>query len=742
MRTDSFRPAQAWKAVSVCDVDSENNRNVLEKELFMKRMITVLLSLSLTMGLCGVAPAGETEQAREAKTGETAEFQSLTEAEQGEECEWNVLLYLCGTDLESDAGAATLNLSAIAETLPDDGVNLLVETGGTKNWDPEEKLGFEIANDRLQRWYYGKDGYVLVDEAEESCMSNGQTLSDFIRWAAENYSAKKNMLILWDHGGGSNAGMICDENYGDTIMPLYAIEDALREGGTHFDLVMTDACLMASLEMGQALAPYADYLAASEEVMAGDGTNYKGWVQYLYDRPECSAEQLGKRICDYSQQYYMETDQKSTTTYFTMSLIDLSKIDAVAEAFNAFIHDVSGLVQDSEDFYNYARETYYTENYLVKSMVDLFDLSRRAEKGGISKEVTHALQDAVEDAVVYNLRSANHMYSHGLSVYYSLNDSDETLDHFARTSKNPEHLSFLDSINVNWVAPEWVYEKADRHPELDRSGFIVVPEIAFSEDRTKAYLTFSSGLDSVMTLSYALYFEDADYGVTYTLGESGNLTYETDEEQGTEWFKLGFDGTWPTLDGKPLCMSIADDTESYVLYHSPVKIQDEDMELRILSYYQEANPEEEAGLEGESEAGMQAEDTDLEEETDAGMEEGMETEEMGIDTDEKNSSYELLGLWDGFDAHSGLAGRNVVPISEIEGDYITLCDAVYSRKYNRISDYIRRMDTLITKDSVIENEKLPEGEYMIRFIARDVFNNAHYTDYFNVYWDGESISFE
>ena len=70
-------------------------------------------------------------------------------------------------------------------------------------------------------------------------------------------------------------------------------------------------------------------------------------------------------------------------------------------------------------------------------MYDLFDLSRRAEKGGISLEVTHAVQDAVEDAVLYNLRSENHMYSHGLSVYYPLNDGGKNLDHFARTCKNP-----------------------------------------------------------------------------------------------------------------------------------------------------------------------------------------------------------------------------------------------------------------------------------------------------------------
>ena len=719
------------------------NRMIPEKELQMKKKITVLLSLGLSLslaaGLCGTALAEETEQEQTAVTDETDEFQSLTEAEQAEECEWNVLLYLCGTDLELNYGAATKNLNAIAATFPDDSVNFLVETGGTKKWDPEEKLGFEIANDRLQRWYYGKDGFVLVDEADDACMSNGQTLTDFIRRAAENYSAKKNMLVLWDHGGGSNAGLICDDNYGDTIMPVYSLENALREGGTHFDLVMTDTCLMATLEMGQALAPYADYLAASEEVMAGDGTNYKDWVQYLYDRPDCSARQLGQRICDYTQQYYLETDQESNTASFTMSLIDLSKIDAVAKAFNAFIHDVSGLVQDSDAFYHYARETYGVENYYSKEMVDLFDLSRRAENGGISKKVTHALQDAVDEAVVYNLRSANHMYSHGLSVYYSLNDNAKTLDHFARTSKNAEHLSFLDCINVNWDAPEWVYEKTDRYPELNRTGYMIIPETTVSEDNTTAYLSFSSGYDAVMTMSYALYYEDANSGVTYLLGESGNLIPEYDEAQETYRYALGFDGTWPTLDGKPLSMSIADDTETYVLYHSPVRIQDENYQLRILSYYEGADPEEAADTE---EGTDQEEAADMEAEADADTADSPESEEAIVHSDEDGHSFELLGLWDGYDAHTGLPGRNVIPISELEGDNVILCDAVYSTRYDDISDYIDSMETQITKDSVVEYEKLPEGQYKIRFAARDVFNNKHYSDYINLYWDGEAVSIE
>lgn len=70
-----------------------------------------------------------------------------------------------------------------------------------------------------------------------------------------------------------------------------------------------------------------------------------------------------------------------------MSLIDLSRTDAVAEAFNAYMRAVADLVQDPMAFYFHARATYYAENYMLNTMYDLFDLSRRAENRWRSRKI-------------------------------------------------------------------------------------------------------------------------------------------------------------------------------------------------------------------------------------------------------------------------------------------------------------------------------------------------------------------
>ncbi len=651
----------------------------------MRKILLLVLSVVLLTGICGPAWA----------EGETPAD------------EWTVMIYLCGTDLESQYHSASKNLQQISETIPTDSINVVIETGGTKEWYAEEKPGIKIANDKLQRWTWGADGFTLVEEQPEACMSHADTLSAFIRWSTEKYPAKKYMLLLWDHGGGSNSGLICDENYGMTIMPVYSLERALKEGGTHFDLILTDTCLMASLEMCQAVAPYADYLAASEEVMAGDGTAYSEWLQYLYDRPDCTGKQLGIQVCDLTQQYYVEEGDKSTVSSFTMSVIDLSKIGTVAEATEAFMREAALLTQDPDAFFNYARSTYYVDNYMKPEMCDLFDLTRLAEAGGIPRDVTHAVQDAIEEAVIYFLRSANHTYSRGLSIWYKLNADDKTLDHFARASKNPEQLAFFDAISLDWDAPDWVYETAKRHPALKRADYVIKQKTHQTEDGKDAFMTIESGELAAAFVSYELMYFDETSGNYYTLGENGNVEPEADKETGHARYYLNFDGSWPTLAGVPLSMNLVDDTDTCAIFNVDVRINDQfplDY-LRVVQNY-------------------------------------VKTEEDKDGNTVEKPEFELQGFWDGFNEHTGLPGRNNYSLNEFKGDKMTLFKLVYSNELKKVSAHSDVKEMTVTDDMEVTKEPLPKGEYMYRYVVRDVFGNRIVSgDLLPVNWDGKNVSY-
>ena len=55
------------------------------------------------------------------------------------------------------------------------------------------------------------------------------------------------------------------------------------------------------------------------------------------------------------------------------------------------------------------------------------------------------------------------------------------------------------------------------------------------------------------------------------------------------------------------------------------------------------------------------------------------------------------------------------------------------------SEFAHKWSTLY--DSAIEEGILPKGDYLVRFVVRDVFNNTHYSEYIPVSWDGETLSY-
>ena len=188
----------------------------------------------------------------------------------GRKDEWTVLIYMCGSDLESRYSYATGNLEEISrcrkagnisplEAVKDGyffetpgQVNILVATGGTKEWHTRN-LGMAMRADCLQYWRYepagdGDSKGNFLPEATKplASMADPDTLTDFIQWGAGNYPAKKYCLVLWDHGGGSKTGIFIDELFEGDVMYLDELKTALENGGVRMDTVLFDACLMAN----------------------------------------------------------------------------------------------------------------------------------------------------------------------------------------------------------------------------------------------------------------------------------------------------------------------------------------------------------------------------------------------------------------------------------------------------------------------------------------------------------------
>ena len=116
--------------------------------------------------------------------------------------EMTILLYLCGTDLESRSAMATSDLQEMLNAGIGDNVNLIVYTGGCRKWQNNV-----ISNSTNQIWQVTAKGLACLDkDAGSKSMTDPATLSSFIRWGAKKFPANRMALIFWDHGGGSVSG--------------------------------------------------------------------------------------------------------------------------------------------------------------------------------------------------------------------------------------------------------------------------------------------------------------------------------------------------------------------------------------------------------------------------------------------------------------------------------------------------------------------------------------------------------
>ena len=206
-----------------------------------------------------------------------------------------IMVYMCGTDLESRSGMGTANLQEMLDARFGGDITLLIYTGGCKAWKNSV-----VSSSANQIWQV-KDGKLicLKENLGSVPMTDPDTLSGYIRWCAENYPASRYELILWDHGGGSVSGYGYDEKFASSgSMNLAGLDTALKSAGVKFDFIGFDACLMATAETALTMAQYADYLIASEETEPGVGWYYTDWLTAFGENTSLPTIQIGQHIAD------------------------------------------------------------------------------------------------------------------------------------------------------------------------------------------------------------------------------------------------------------------------------------------------------------------------------------------------------------------------------------------------------------------------------------------------------------
>ncbi len=326
-----------------------------------------------------------------------------------------MMIYLCGTDLESRSGMASSDLSEIAAASYGDNLNVIVYTGGCAGWKTQG------ISSQVNQIYRVKNGQLerLESDMGNKAMTKPSTLSEFIRYCAQNFPANRNELIFWDHGGGSVSGYGYDEkNKNGGSMDLASISQALKDGGVTFDFVGFDACLMATAETALMMNDYADYMIASEETEPGIGWYYTNWVTKLGENTSMSTLDIGKNICD---DFTSACARKCPGQQTTLSVIDLAEFaNTVPDKLSAFSDSVSTLLTNKE-YQKVSDARYGSREFAQSNRIDQIDLTHFALNVGTNEG--KALAEALQKAVKYNRTSSNMTNAYGVSIFFPYRNS-------------------------------------------------------------------------------------------------------------------------------------------------------------------------------------------------------------------------------------------------------------------------------------------------------------------------------
>lgn len=321
-----------------------------------------------------------------------------------------IMVYMCGTDLESRSKMGTMDLQEMLNASFGNDVNLLVYTGGCKGWQ-----NTVVSSTTNQIWQI-KDGKMACLEKDLGSvpMTDPDVLSGYIRWCAKNYPASRYELILWDHGGGSVSGYGYDEKFASSgSMDLSGLDRALKDAGVKFDFIGFDACLMATAETALTMAQYADYLIASEETEPGVGWYYTDWLTALGKDTSMPTIQMGQKIVD----SFVETcAQKCRGQSTTLSVVDLAELEAtLPDVLADFSRSTAKLIRE-QSYQTVSNARSGAREFAPSSRIDQVDLVHLAKNLGTKEG--EALSKVLLSAVKYNRTSADMTNAYGLSIYF------------------------------------------------------------------------------------------------------------------------------------------------------------------------------------------------------------------------------------------------------------------------------------------------------------------------------------
>lgn len=284
---------------------------------------------------------------------------------------------------------------------------------------------------------FADDLIIPVNEINSGSVNDTQS---FLNWAVARYPSERYMYSIFNHGHGfddpsPNTLRVLGIGFDDSNANDRLTHTELRQVtgylkgliGRPIDIFYPFACLMNGVELAYEVRANVDLLLGSEEAFPADRFSYQGFDAVI-DNPDITPQALGRAMCD--QAHKILAERMLNPRAFNLSLIDLSRIDALYGAIDAYAHaalaDIDG-DQAVASAYNTAADNAFT--MLADSDIDDFyyvDLGDYLHQVSLSQGIDAAVkaqaqnvQNALTNAVVYQ-RQFRYPQSSGLTIFHNI----------------------------------------------------------------------------------------------------------------------------------------------------------------------------------------------------------------------------------------------------------------------------------------------------------------------------------
>lgn len=512
-----------------------------------------------------------------------------------------LLVYMCGADLQ-EAGCE--DLVEMAEVEAGNAINVVVLAGGAREWASEDLKGNSRTLAVIRDGYFEK-----LEDWGQASMGNPESLEEFLSYGLTEYPADRMIVVLWDHGAGSEGGVCFDETADDDSLTvteidgvLNSVEDSVPD--CHINIFGCDACMMATYEMAAMLSHHnIGYYVASEELEPGTGWDYTAWLDLLKQDPDIADPDL----CGAIVESFMETGlSNDPDDYLTLSAVKLSEVAALESSMEKFAAIMAGQVQGGNlSAVRRGRSRMYTFGSFADASWDMVDLGAVLDAyAQFDSETATEAKRNLSKAVIASLQTDNLDTCCGLSILLP-QDTAESFDEYRAGFD-------LSAVIPNWVAfvSDYVAELTggSTHITAASTGQLTGGSL-FSGSFVNASACSFGGLQwDDETNSYGEEIEmeevaitDADQGFTAVLSpeDLANLDYvegmllmDISDDEMTAYVDFGlmqnnlidwqsgtivslYDGTWPVFGGQPVPLYDQTNNEHSRRSLIPVKLNGE-----------------------------------------------------------------------------------------------------------------------------------------------------------------------